>query len=1785
MKKTYLFLAFLFLSIYNYGQTFTEQTGIYLSAVEGSSVDWGDYNNDGYLDILLTGNNGSSPVTKIYKNNGDGTFSLQTTISLTGVYNSSVAWGDYNNDGYLDILLTGQTILGGSGSNCVSKIYKNNKDGTFTEQTAISLTGVQVGSVAWGDYNNDGYLDILLTGYMNNYLPSVIISKIYKNNGDGTFTEQTGINLAGVYNSSVAWGDYNNDGYLDILLTGNTGSSNVSKIYKNNGDGNFTEQTGINLTGVSNGKVAWGDYNNDGYLDIILTGNTGSSNVSKIYKNNGDGTFTEQTSISLTGIEYSSVAWGDYNNDGFLDILLTGYTGSSNISKIYKNNGDGAFTEQSGISLTGVEYSSVAWGDYNNDGYLDILLTGLGSSFISKIYKNTFTVSNNSPTIPSNLQYNSNSKILSWNRSTDDHTPSSTISYNLAIGTSNNPNKIKSAQSDLNTGFRGIVTMGNQQLDSFSIINNISYNFDSTYYARVQAIDNGYKGSGFTTPIQLPIAPPFGNIINNNTTINCGYSTQLDISVLNGNSSSLSYLWTPSPELSNANIRNPIVKPFHTTWYKVIATSQYGLSFIDSTQITVNPMTVNAGIDVTKICGDSVLLNPTTNYTGNATNLTWSWSPSIGLNNTTLKTPKAKPILTTNYVVNLNSTDGCTAIDTIIYNVNPMTVDAGIDTSLACGSYYTLTPLINNYPVSQSNLNYHWSPSNSLDDSLKKNPKARPFTTTTFYLNLNSTEGCQATDSVKLTLKPLVINANNITRTCGDSTNFGASVNSNSTTINYIWTPSYGLSNPNLLNTYVTPNYTTTYIIKATDSVCMATDTVKVTVNTANFNLSYIANQTLFVNPPFIVQLNNNTPNMSNYNFLWKFGDGTTLSSNNASVFHQYTYNGLYSVSLIATQITNLCHDTLVKSGYIYCSGGVSACGYTANILQNSPIIACQGDSVYLSCNTDTSFTYQWLLNGIPIQGAINSYIYVHQGGNYSVTIYRLSNSCANTSSVVIVNINASPVSAGIISGLTTVCQNQNNVTYSVPIIANATSYNWTLPNGASGNSSTQSIVVNYGTTAVNGSITVFGSNSCGNGATSTLPIIVNPLPVASGIITGPINVCPGQNYVTYSVAAIDNATSYLWTLPNGASGTSSADNITVNYGASASLGNITVRGNNSCGDGALSTLTITIKPSYNILVNHSICQGYSVVVGTHVYNTTGTYIDSLTTYQGCDSIITTNLIVKPISNSQVNRTICQGESIIVGLHSYSITGTYIDTLTTFLGCDSIITTSLVVNPTCNFLVNRNICQGELINVGVQTYNITGTYIDTLTTILGCDSIITTNLIVNPNYNILNYRSICQGDSIIVGIHSYNITGTYIDSLTTSLGCDSIVTTNLTANPKYNIQVNHTICQGDSIIVGVHSYNTTGNYIDYLTTSYGCDSVITTNLIVNPFPSNAGTITGASIVCQGENVVSYMVPPIDNATSYIWTLANGMTGNSDTNSLLVNYDISFVSGLISVKGTNSCGIGLPSSLLVNKHIPDTIPICYVEYDTLTQKNKIYWSSLISNSTDSINIYRELSLNNWNKTGSTLYSNHNFIDLTSIPSSQSYNYKISGIDTCDNESAMSSNHKTITLITSYNQLSNTYGFSWSGYEGIAVSQYNIYGVEANGNATIIGTVPGNSLMYNYMNPNPIYINYFVGFDVTVCGSGKSLHTVKSNYVSSVTGIIENKTTYFNIYPNPAKEILIIETNSNTEQRLEIINLIGQTVYTSNINKKATINTSAFANGVYILKLSSDKETIVRKFVKE
>ncbi|MEG4333342.1 FG-GAP-like repeat-containing protein [Microcoleus sp. AT9_A2] len=358
-------------------------------------------------------------------------------------YVGANAWGDFDNDGDLDLLVMEQDsspnpLTSSEVTAYKPKVYRNNNGNDF-EPVDIGLPRVYGGTIrdnnnwklhiskpsaTWGDPDNDGDLDILLTGAIetpqqdiyttgSRYTP---ITRLYRNQkADRTiadtlqlseaerfdpprFSPDSRAKLPGILNGSAAWGDYNSDGRPDLVLTGDTGAGYIAKVFRNDPTGfndgsilnygiTFEEETGASLPGVI-GNAAWGDYNNDGKPDILLTGDTGSEYIAKLYRNTGNG-FTEESNLLLQEpyrnlnepINYG--AWGDYDNDGDLDILLTGRNQRLNDfypqygpTRVIQNNSSGDNTSfkkdpyvSAGLGASGT------WGDYDNDGDLDILLT------------------------------------------------------------------------------------------------------------------------------------------------------------------------------------------------------------------------------------------------------------------------------------------------------------------------------------------------------------------------------------------------------------------------------------------------------------------------------------------------------------------------------------------------------------------------------------------------------------------------------------------------------------------------------------------------------------------------------------------------------------------------------------------------------------------------------------------------------------------------------------------------------------------------------------------------------------------------------------------------------------------------------------------------------------------------------------------------------------------------------------------------------------------------------------------------------------------------------------------------------------------------------------------------------------------------------------------------------------------------------------------------------------------------------------------------------------------
>jgi hypothetical protein len=405
-----------------------EHKNRYLLETTGSGAAFIDYDNDGWEDVFLVNGTrlggvagGQQPTNRLYHNNGNGTFTDVTTKAglVRSGWGQSVCVGDYDNDGNDDLFISG------FGKNA---LYRNNGNGTFTE--VAEKAGVANNRTRWGsgsafvDYDRDGYLDLFVASYIDLDLKTAPlpetgpclykgvmvacgppglaggVNALYHNNGNGTFTdvsERAGITKTnGTYSLGVLVADFDNDDWPDIYVAND---SSPAALYHNNRNGTLTD------TGVESGcafsidgkpqagmGVTAGDYDRDGWLDIFKTNFAGDT--SSLYHNVGKGVFDDVTFPAGVGVNTRWLGWGcgfvDVDNDGWLDVfLVNGHVypeveqlrteaGYAQRKVLYRNLQNGRFadvSEQVGGAVTEPTPSrGCAFGDYDNDGRMDILI-------------------------------------------------------------------------------------------------------------------------------------------------------------------------------------------------------------------------------------------------------------------------------------------------------------------------------------------------------------------------------------------------------------------------------------------------------------------------------------------------------------------------------------------------------------------------------------------------------------------------------------------------------------------------------------------------------------------------------------------------------------------------------------------------------------------------------------------------------------------------------------------------------------------------------------------------------------------------------------------------------------------------------------------------------------------------------------------------------------------------------------------------------------------------------------------------------------------------------------------------------------------------------------------------------------------------------------------------------------------------------------------------------------------------------------------------------------------
>jgi hypothetical protein len=346
--------------------------------ITARGLSWGDYDNDGHLDLLVaTGGllRDTKPLRNVlYQNQGNGTFARVTNGPVAtdlGSYEGG-AWADFDNDGWLD-LFAGDANRWHQGPKSPANhlLYRGAGGGQFEKITNDpAVTNLVAGwDTTWGDFNNDGQVDLFVMGAWSD---KGFKNSLFFNNGAGAFTKQvTGPVVNDLAKAEYAGAsDIDNDGDLDLLVS----AKEVRLFYKNKGDGTFTRiTTGPIVADIGTGAgIAWGDYDNDGDIDLCLATYFGTLHL---FNNDGKGNFTRL----LLGqpSNYHVPTWVDYDNDGWLDLFVTnGGDFDDKRDRMFRNNRNGTFTEVrlGAVTTDGGRTIGCAWADYNNDGFADLVV-------------------------------------------------------------------------------------------------------------------------------------------------------------------------------------------------------------------------------------------------------------------------------------------------------------------------------------------------------------------------------------------------------------------------------------------------------------------------------------------------------------------------------------------------------------------------------------------------------------------------------------------------------------------------------------------------------------------------------------------------------------------------------------------------------------------------------------------------------------------------------------------------------------------------------------------------------------------------------------------------------------------------------------------------------------------------------------------------------------------------------------------------------------------------------------------------------------------------------------------------------------------------------------------------------------------------------------------------------------------------------------------------------------------------------------------------------------------
>jgi hypothetical protein len=1136
------------------------------------------------------------------------------------------------------------------------------------------------------------------------------------------------------------------------------------------------------------------------------------------------------------------------------------------------------------------------------------------------------------------------------------------------------------------------------------------------------------------------------------------------------------------------------------------------------------------------------------------------------------------------------------------------------DISYSLNSGATWTDIVTNY--STITHSYNWNVPNNINSNsvlLRVRSSSNPGTLdlTDAFISLRSGE--------------LEVAESNITACVGIPVQLSASGGTN-----YTWSPSTGMSNPNIANPTLTPTSTQTYFVTSDNNGCIMSSFVNVNVtnSTVPASVSIESNQGTSICIGSTVTFTATAINGGqNATYIWR-KNGSPVSTSGPT----YTTSSIANNDVITCTMTsslNCVTGSPATSNAITLSASTSFTP-SISISSNPSTSICPGTLVTFSTtqvNAGGNPTYSWLVNGIATGITSSSYASTSLSNGDIVTAVVYSNSsCAispsATSNAIVIAMGTALNTPSAISGSASLCEG-NTTLYSVPSVAGSTSYQWALPQGWSGTSTTNSISITAGSSS--GTISVMAMNACGTSAAASKDVVVNALPAIPTSISGSGAYCPG-NIIAFSTSTVQGATSYTWTLPSGWSGSSTSTIVDATLGSQS--GSVTVKANNSCGSSPVQSLFVTLQSPATpgaIMGSTSLCAG-----GTSNYSITE--IANATSYtwvlpSDWSGVSTSNSISVSVGNSSGNIAVVANNACGAS-------------------APQSLSVSVLTSPQAPSAISgsTNLCASATANYTVQ--NIAG--------VTSYEWAWPEGWSANANNNQLATVAGNNGGS--VSVRSLNDCGTSeYTSIAVNVG-------NAPSSPA-SISGNQTPCASEAVsysvpsVQGATSYTWTlpngwsgtstsnslattagsGSGNISVTANNACGSSAPQNLTVqtSPLPSAPTAIAGSTYLCAGSTD-TYSVAPVSGASSYTWIVPAGWNGASTSESIALTAN--GTGGSISVVANNACGAS-PAALL-NVAVSSSTPVIS-SINTAATYCVGTPATFTAVSASPIDTYQWTLPQSWSGNSSSA-----ILQAITVPGT--FNVSVVGTNNCGTSApqsvavtvfALPTISATVqpsatvcagTSVTLQGLGGNSYTWNNGALNNVdfvpnATSTYTVVGTDANGctNSTQVDVVvyanptvsvsydafgtlctsANNMELYGGIPAGGNYFGNFVTdnhFNAQLAGSGQ--HSISYTYTDAngcsatasdvvnvivCVGVEEVEKGSIKLYPNPTKDMLTVEFDHiNEPVQVMLMNTVGEVVSSYVMySNKSSFDVNALAPGVYVVKCNTNLWNKSIPFIKE